>query len=318
MQCAHRWTLLDRAGVCDEDVTGVTTHGDVSGRCPNSAVPTRTHVEPCFTADFQVAGHPCRQPEAPADSRAVPAGVRRQAARTRHRDRHPAAGCPSAREFQRRGRLHLGAQFVDRSGRPMSTPPRETSPSRLIWMYTRSGSDRPPSASARPDARSSAVTTLALSTECARVPSRRSTGPCCAESGRPCASESAGRARRNCIRPISRPLLVRAIRQKHDNPDRDKIRTSVAGKNFVTGSNSISALLRPAASAARASRSRTWVSALANSISRACVPLCARSFHPHHRCESAGRRVPAVAEQVASATVHRGSTSTAPTPDSIN
>ena len=49
------------AVVCDEGVTGVTTSGDVSGRCPNRAVPTRTQVDPCWTADS-------RSPDIPADS----------------------------------------------------------------------------------------------------------------------------------------------------------------------------------------------------------------------------------------------------------
>src|SRR3984957_21102701 len=51
-------------GVCDEGVTTVTTQGDGSCRGPNSAVPTRTHVEPCFTAISKSFDMPADNPTA--------------------------------------------------------------------------------------------------------------------------------------------------------------------------------------------------------------------------------------------------------------
>ncbi len=59
-------TLLapGNSGVCDEGVTTVTTHGDGSRRGPNSAVPTRTQVEPCFTAISKSLDMPADKPSA--------------------------------------------------------------------------------------------------------------------------------------------------------------------------------------------------------------------------------------------------------------
>ena len=48
-------------GTSVRSVTGVTTQGDVKGRWPINAVPTRTHVEPCRTAAS-------RSSDIPADS----------------------------------------------------------------------------------------------------------------------------------------------------------------------------------------------------------------------------------------------------------
>src|ERR1700761_3382754 len=86
-------------------------------------------------------------------------------------------------------------------------------------------------------------------------------------------------------------------------PNRDKIATSVAGKNLVTGRSSISVTLRPAASAATASRERTEANPSVNSVSRS-LPLpgagictAIESLDPDQRRQPPGRRVPAMTEK---------------------
>ena len=87
-----------------------------------------------------------------------------------------------------------------------------------------------------------ATTPSRCSTECTVYgPAAPSTGLCCAESG-PTMCQRMGRFRNQGadFGDLVRPLLVREIPRNIGNPNPVKIATSPAGKNFVTGSNSIS------------------------------------------------------------------------------
>lgn len=98
-----------------------------------------------------------------------------------------------------------------RSGSPMSTPPRSASPSRLIWRYTRSGSERTPLPSASAAPRSSAAISRALSTECAAYAHPQPRGPCCAGCVRSCASELVRQAIRRELPQFCSRLLVAGL-----------------------------------------------------------------------------------------------------------
>ena len=74
-------------------------------------------------------------------------------------------------------------------------------------------------------------------------------------------------------------------------PNRDKIATSVAGKNFVIGKSSISPTLRADASAAIASRDRTAANACVNSDSRSrWLPPFSRAGAPATTALTPSRR----------------------------
>ncbi len=96
-----------------------------------------------FDRRLEVAGHPCRQPEALLVVALYPLVFGLQTRErvvgvgTQRRDAHQPDELAG-----RRADCTCAHSSSTRSGRPMSTPPRATSPSRLIWMYTRSGSDR--------------------------------------------------------------------------------------------------------------------------------------------------------------------------------
>ena len=275
--------------------------------------------------------------------------ARRQAGRSRVGPQHPLVlRCKPRKSFARVGIQRRNTHQPDQlqrsaaatsshssstnCGRRASTPPRVGSPSRLTCTYTRSrcarhphraprrrrGRAQRPAAGCRPNER--------------RRPTAPVTGPCFAGSVRPCAS---ARIRLSVLPPprIWRPLLVHGIRRKNGSRICDKIATSVAGKNFVMGSSSISPALRPAASAASSIRRRTAARATRNSSSRSVIlwrssrfcssrkrsslPLALRAsahLHPDDRCQPPGRGIPAMTEQVGSPTVHRGSISIAFTP----
>ena len=108
-----------------------------------------------------------------------------------------------------------------------------------------------------------------------RTPTPRPSAPSCAGSGRSCASELGARAlhRRNEPR-LPRPystLPVRGIRRMRCTRVSVKRITSEAGKNLVTGSNSISPAVAPGGRRGTSSRARTAASDSASSASRGVV-----------------------------------------------
>ena len=209
-----------RAGVCDEDVTGVTTHGDVRGRCPNNAVPTRTHVEPCLTAP---RGRWTSPPTVRgAAGRPVPAGARPANARRPRRVGIQRRDAHQPDELQALARTAPGAEFVDQvRAADVDPAPRDVAveadldvdPQRL---------GPPPSASARPRPGPARRSPWRCRRSARRRPSPRSTAPCCAGSGRPCASESADRARGIAFGDLAAASCSRDS-PKAGQPKRDKI-----------------------------------------------------------------------------------------------
>ena len=116
------------------------------------------------------------------------------------------------------------------------------SPSRLTCTRRRSGFSRCPSASVAVTARSSAATNRSCRPSGRYAPNAQASGLYCVESARPCASARSGNRREANYRDFATlpPPPARGIRRTRRQPSRDKIATSVAGKNLVIGSSSIS------------------------------------------------------------------------------
>ena len=288
----------------------MTNYGDRSCRGPNSAVPTRTHVEPCLTAISKSFDMPADKPTAFGCDSSTRRVLRLQPVKgllgvpVQRRDAHQPDQFQASRllDLQRKPRSTApGVVDVDAAARHVAVETDlDVDPQRVLAAGRRPAPPpppdraRPPTASCRSSAR--------------YAPTGPATGPCCAESGRPYASACPA------SRPAGKRLTTGRVRlpsaeascsrdsPTDRQPNRDKIATSVAGKNLVIGSSSISPTLRPAASAAAASRDRTAANACVNSDSRSALirrrrPPPSRSFHPDQRRQPPGWRTPAMAEQ---------------------
>ena len=252
---------------------------------------------------------PADSPSRVADSDSVPAVLRSQPVEGLVGIRSPAAGCPSARRTPGPRLRRPAHRLVHRAGRGRCRRRRgnvaveaelDVDPQRLARAGPRPAPRRPPGP--------------ARSTSRGAVDRVRGVRPAgdrprlvALDLARPCASEW----------PRVRPLRTR--RQPSDFGDLrrrflfarfanatgtrigDKIATSVAGKNLVTGSkfnfaDIASGRLRGRGESRSHRRQRMRQFRFGGRLARIGPPP-SRSFHPHQRRQPPGRRTPAMAEQ---------------------
>ena len=249
---------------------------------PISAVPTRTHVEPCLTATSRSPDIPADRPVACGWLRMYPAVFDGQPRErlirigAQRRDAHQAEqGQSRRRRPPERTDASTAGGIVD-----VDTAARDVAVEADLDVDAAADRSARRRRSARAAARSKRRHHPGGAHRMHRMrPARRSIGPCCAGSDRPCASAIPRAAASGTSAATAATFADASCSRdspKARQPRLDKMATSVAGKNFVMGSSSISVALRPTASAARANRvTQLCQSGHQCDFDGACEPLCA-------------------------------------------